>query len=69
MKTKSHVNEVTNFYDKKFPKLDSNHTCLAVVSLDSAPQSDFSNLSDDFEEELILKLTAFWRIINTKIRL
>ena len=25
-----------NFYDKEIPKLDSNHTCLAVISLDSA---------------------------------
>ena len=33
---KSHGDEVTNFYDKEIPKLDSNHTCLAVISLDSA---------------------------------
>ena len=25
---KSHDNEATDFYDKKIPKLDSNHTCL-----------------------------------------
>ena len=35
-KIKSHGDEVTDFYDKMFPKLDSNHTCLAVLSLDSA---------------------------------
>ena len=29
-------NEVTDFYDKKIPKLDSNYTCLAVITLDSA---------------------------------
>ena len=42
MKTKieSHGNEVTDFYDKKIPKLDSNHTCLAVISLDSALRKD-----------------------------
>ena len=34
-KIKSHGNEVTEFYDKKIPKLDSNETCLAVISLDS----------------------------------
>ena len=28
---KSHGNEVTDFYDKKIPKLDHNHTCLAVI--------------------------------------
>ena len=27
---KSHGDEVTDFYDKKIPKVDSNHTCLAV---------------------------------------
>ena len=32
----SHGDEVTDFYDKEIPKVDSNHTCLAVVSLDSA---------------------------------
>ena len=35
-KTKSHGNEVTDFYDKKVPKVDSIHYCLAVTSLDSA---------------------------------
>ena len=35
-KIKSHVDEVTDIYDKKISKLDSNHTCLAVISLDSA---------------------------------
>ena len=33
---KSHANEITDFYDKKITKGDSNHTCLAVISLDSA---------------------------------
>ena len=39
-KIKSHGDEVTDFYDKKFPQLDSNHTCLAVISLDSAFKKD-----------------------------
>ena len=39
-KIKSHGDEVTNFYDKKIPKVDSNHTCLAVMSLDSALKKD-----------------------------
>ena len=34
-KIKSHGDEVTDFYDKEVPKVDSNHTCLAVMSLDS----------------------------------
>ena len=33
-KIKSHGDKVTDFYNKKIPKADSNHTCLAVISLD-----------------------------------
>ena len=29
-------NEVTDFYDRETPKVDSKHTCLAVIGLDSA---------------------------------
>ena len=39
-KIKSHGDEVTDFYDKSIPKVDSNHTCLAVISLDSALKKD-----------------------------
>ena len=39
-KIKSHGDEVTDFYDKKIPKLGPNHTCLAVISLDSALKID-----------------------------
>ena len=39
-KIKSHGDEVGDFYDKEVPKLDSNHTCLAVISLDSALKKD-----------------------------
>ena len=35
-KIKYHGVKVTDFYDKIFPKSDSNHICLAVISLDSA---------------------------------
>ena len=31
-KIKSHSDEVADCYDKEIPKLDSNHTCLAVIS-------------------------------------
>ena len=40
IKIKSHGDEVTDFYDKEIPKVDSNHTCLAVISLDSALKKD-----------------------------
>ena len=39
-KTKSHGDKVTDFYDKKVPKLDYNHTCLAVISSDSTLKKD-----------------------------
>ena len=32
-KIKSHGDEGTDFYDKEIPNMDSNHTCLAVISL------------------------------------
>ena len=34
-KIKSHCDEVTDFWNKKISKVDSNHTCFAVISLDS----------------------------------
>ena len=37
---KSHGDEVKDFYDKKIPQVDSNHTCLAVIGLDSALKKD-----------------------------
>ena len=39
-KIKSHGDEVADSYNKKIPKLDCNHTCLAVISLDSALKKD-----------------------------
>ena len=36
IKMKSNGDEVKDFYDKKISKIDSNHTCLAVISLDSS---------------------------------
>ena len=39
-KIKSNDDDVIDFYDKKIPKLDFNHTCLVVISLDSALNKD-----------------------------
>ena len=39
-KIKSYGHEVTYFYNKKFPKMDSNHTFLVVISLESALKRD-----------------------------
>ena len=49
-KIKSYCNEVTDFYDKNIPKLDSNHNCLAVMSLDSALQK-----YDNYYWQVLLK--------------
>ena len=49
-KIKFHVDEVTDFYDKKIPKVDYNHTCLAVISLDSALKKD-----DNYYRQVFLK--------------
>ena len=39
-KIKPHGDEVTGFCNKKIQKVGSNHTCLAVISLDSALTKD-----------------------------
>ena len=39
-KIKSYDDKVTDFDDKEIPKVDSNHTCVAVISLDSAFKKD-----------------------------
>ena len=49
-KIKSHGNEFTDFYDKKNPKLDSIHTCLAIINLDSALKKN-----DNYYPQVFLK--------------
>ena len=39
-KIKRHGDQNTDFYDKEIPKVDSYHTCLAVISLDCALNKD-----------------------------
>ena len=39
-KLKSHGDQVTDFLHKEISKVDSNHNCLAVISLDSALNED-----------------------------
>ena len=50
-KIKSHGDEVTDFYDKVIPKVDSNHTCLAEISLDFALKKDENNYPQVFLKE------------------
>ena len=47
-KIKSHGDEDTDFYGKKIPKLDFNHTCLAVITLDSAIKKNDNYISKCF---------------------
>ena len=42
--------QVTDFYDKKVPKLASNHTWLAVISLEFALKKD-----ENYYPQLFLK--------------
>ena len=39
---KYHGDKVTDFYDKKISKIDSSHSCLAVISLDLVFKKDVS---------------------------
>ena len=47
---KSYGDEFTDFYDREIPKVDSNHSCLAVISLDSALKKD-----EDYYAQVFLK--------------
>ena len=49
-KIKAYCDEVTDFYDKKIPKVESNHTCLAVITMDSALKKN-----DNFCPKVFLK--------------
>ena len=48
---KSHADELTDFYNKKIPKVDPNHTCLAVISLDSVLMKDGNYCQQVFSKE------------------
>ena len=49
-KIKSQADEVTDLYDKKNLKVDYNHTCLAVIGLDSALKKD-----ENYYPQVLLK--------------
>ena len=50
---KGYGDEVTDFYDKKIPKVDFNYTCLAVFSVDSALNKDGNQYPQ-----------VFWKNVN-----
>ena len=49
-KIKSHGDEFTDFYDKDISNVDSNHTYLVVISLDSALKKD-----KNYHQQVFLK--------------
>ena len=55
--------EVTDFYDKKFPKVDSNHTSLGVINLDSA-----LNTYDNYYRQVFLKSVYILYIEKNVVR-
>ena len=64
-KIKSHGDEVTSFYNKENPKVDSNHTCLAVISLDSVLKKDESCYPQVFQKEFkYIKKKVIMHIID-----
>ena len=63
-KIKSHGYEVQTFYDKKFPKVNSNHSCLAVINLDSALKKDENYYLKEYQ--YIVKKVI--RYINNNLR-
>ena len=50
-KIKSYGDEATAFHDKEIPKAGSNHTCLAVITIDSTLKKEEHNYSLVFLKE------------------
>ena len=51
-KIKPYGDEVTDFFDKEIPKVDSNHTCSAETSLDFAIKKDGNYYLQVFLKEI-----------------
>ena len=66
-KIKSHGDDVTNFYDKKIPKVGSNYTCVAVISLDSALKKDENYYPQVFLKECKYIEKKVMRYINDNL--
>ena len=62
-KIKTYGDEVTDFYDKEIPKMDSNHICLAVISLDSSLKTDENYYPQVFLKECkYIEKKVIWHI-------
>ena len=66
-KIKSHGNGVTDFYDKKIPKVDSNYTCLAVINLDFILKKDGSYYLQVLSKECKYKEKKIIRLISDNL--
>ena len=51
-KIKAYGDEITDFFDKDIPKVDYNHTCLAVISLDFALKKDETIIRKYFQKSI-----------------
>ena len=56
-----------NFYDKELPMIDSNHNCLAVISLDSASKQDGNYYPQVFSKECKYFQKKVMRHINNNL--
>ena len=56
------------FYDKKIPKVNSNHSCLAVINLDSALKKDENYYLQVFLKEYQHIVKKVIRYINNNLR-
>ena len=52
-----------DFYDKEIPTVDSNHTCLGVISLDSALKKDENYYFQVFLNDCKDDDDSYWRIV------
>ena len=71
-KIKFYDDEATDFHEKEIPKMDSNHTCLAVISLDFALNIDGYYYLQVFLKECKYiekegKRRVWWRINKGKV--
>ena len=59
------VMQLQIFYDKKIPKVNSNHSCLAVINLDSALKKDENYYLQVFLKEYqYIEKKVIWDINN-----
>ena len=64
-KMKSYSDEATDFHDKEIPKAGCNHTCLAVITIDSALKKDDNYYLQVFLKEW--KYTEKEKKVNCKL--